>query len=230
MRELFVLTLIASLAACSLEPDSHRAGTVAEDIDIDSVRLLPYGSLYIRQDSATGVRFFKVHKGYDCSQVLALGVDSVVSGFPPAYQPFSRIRLPGGSDCAFDSSGRDTTVTRVFRDASTVRLANSRGKICDSARVARGAFVYDSIRGIPGTSTTFSAGKLTFRDSSSLAARFLFTDTIGPCLRFNQAQFEKEKGDTLKVTFSWMRLEPAAPGDSCGGVSHVDSVPVSRKR
>ena len=229
MRIFLSATLACLLAGCSLEPDSNRKGTVAEGIAVDSLRIQPDGSRFIRVDTATRIRFIKVHKGYACAQVLALGVDSVVAGFPPAYLPYSRVQLPGEADCALDSAGKDTTVTRVFQDVSLVRLANSRGKVTDSARVARGTFLYDSLKGVIGVTGTFSSGSLTFRDSSTLAPRFLFTDTVGPCLFLNQAVFAKDK-DTNRVYLSWMNLERDGSNDSCGGTRHVDSVPVAHLR
>lgn len=231
------LGLACLAASCSLEPWSGREGTFAEDIRIDTLRFLPYGSRYVLRDSATPIRFIDISTGYalgpGCASILAMGVDSIPRGTPPAYAADSRVRLPGNPEnCAVDSGGRDTTFSHVFTDGSIVRLSNSALKITDSATLVAGTMRRDSIKGIPGDALTFQVGPLTFRDSSSLAPRFLFSDTVHPCKRMNHADFWKGdstgKGDTITVHYSWVILDPVET--DCGGAAQRDSVPVFRRR
>lgn len=226
-----------SAAACSLDPWSGREGVIAEGIRVDSLRFTPAGSRYVLRDSAARIRLVEYRTGYAvgpaCARILALGVDSVPAGIPPAYPPVSRVQMPGNPEtCPVDSGGRDTTVTRVFRDGTVIRLANSRNAITDSALLVAGTMSFDSVKGIAGVAGTFSAGGLTFRDSSVVAPRFLFTDSVDACRRLNQAEYRKGdaegKGDTIRVWFSWVKLDSSAVAGGCAGLA-TDSVPVSRR-
>lgn len=226
-------------AACSLEPWAGREGTIVENVRVDSLRFLPYGSRYVLRDSASPIRFQDLRTGYavgrECARILVLAVDSIPAGTPPAFPPVTRVQMPGNPEtCAVDSGGQDDTVAHVFRAGSVIRLANSAGAITDSANLVSGTIAYDSIKGITGVAGTFSAGSLTFRDSSSLAPRFLFSDTVDGCRRLNQAEYRKGdgkgKGDTVTVRYSWVTLASAAEGPTCGGPAARDSVPVLPER
>jgi hypothetical protein len=226
-------------AGCSLDPWSGREGVIVNNIQVDSLRILPYGSRYVLRDSAASIRFQDFRTGYavgrDCARILEMRVDSVPAGIPPAYRPVTRLQMPGNPEvCAVDSGGQDDTISHVFRDGSRVRLANSAGAITDSALLVSGSLLLDSIKGIPGVAGTFSVGGLTFRDSSSLAPRLLHTDTVDGCKRFNQAEYRKGdkfgKGDTVTVRYSWVTLASAADGATCGGPVAEDSIPVPRER
>ncbi|MDB5104516.1 MAG: hypothetical protein JWP91_2205 [Fibrobacteres bacterium] len=215
----------------STYPDRDPA--TVEDIRVDSVKILPYGSRYLLGDSATPLAILGFYPGYRCSRILEIGIADAPTGIPPAYRPSTRVRLPGTPDCALDTIGRasrDTTVPHVFgSDASMVRLANSAGRITDSARVVRGTLAFETLSGKLGIAGTLSKGQWTYRDSSAVASRRLFGDSLPPCRFLNQADFEKT-GDTVTVRFSYVTLDPSAAPDSCNGAAHADSLDPAKPR
>lgn len=234
---IFTLFIAMLAAACSLEPWSGREGTIVQNIQVDTLRFLPYGGRFILRDSATPIRHIGFRTGYkvakDCARILSMDVDSVPMGMPPAFPSVSRIQLPGNPEnCPTDTGGRQAAVfPHVFKDGTTIRLANSALKITDSSTLVRGTISFDSIKGVTGAASTFPVGGLLFRDSSSIANRFLFTDTVPPCKRLNHADYWKGdslgKGDTVMVRYSWVTLDAS---EGCAGPATRDSVPASRRR
>lgn len=234
MPAAILLALLA--AACSLEPWSGREGSVVENVQVDTLRFLPYGSRYILRDSATPIRHIGFRTAYavgkDCAVILSMGVDSVPVGMPAAFPAFSRIRLPGNPEtCPIDTGGQSQVVPHTFKDGTIIRIANSALKITDSATLIRGTIAFDSIVGVTGLAETFEVNGLTFRDSSSLADRALFTDTVPPCKRLNQSDWWKGdslgKGDTVKVRYSWVTLDAS---EGCSGPAARDSVKSAKRR
>lgn len=230
----FLFALLA--AACSLEPWSGREGSVVENVQVDTLRFLPYGGIYILRDSTTPIRHIGFRTAYkvgkDCSVILSMGVDSVPVGMPPAFPAVSRIRLPGNPEtCVIDTGGQTKVIPHTFKDGTTIRIANSALKITDSATLVRGKIAFDSIKGVTGLAGTYSVGGMLFRDSSSLAERFLFSDTVPSCKRLNQADFWKGdslgKGDTIMVRYSWVTLDAS---EGCSGPAARDSVRIGKRR
>ncbi|GEM_PF-1659920 len=214
------------VAGCGGGVWPERDPTTVEGIRVDSVRILPFGSRFVLSDSASRVEFVHVHIGYSCSKILEMELASEPSGFPAAFRPSTRVRLPAAPDCALDSGLSDTTISHVFgADLGFVRVANSEGKATDSARVVRGVMAFDSLTGPLGIAGTVSRGPWTFRDSSALAPRMLFGDSLSSCSYLNQADFRKA-GDTLTIRLSYVTLDPSASPDSCRGAVRPDSVPV----
>ncbi len=218
------------LAACSVDPGADRAGAVAEDIAIDSVLFLPIGSRFVVKDSSSPIAFLGYHSGYVCSRFLRLGLQDAPSGATPAYRPETQIRLPVSDDCALDSGGRDTTVSHVFSEEALVRLANPLGEVTDSALPVPGKMGFDSIRGLPDSSGALSIGNVLFRDSAALATGALRVDSLPQCRFLNSADWEKSKGDTVLIRFSWVDLDPSAVDDACQGPLHSDSSAVRPHR
>jgi hypothetical protein len=211
------------LAACGEGVYGDRNATTTDNIRVDSVRIIPFGSRFVLADAPTRLMFIGFNTGYECSEILRLELSSIPSGSPAAFRPDTRVRLPAVPDCALDSGGRDTTVTHVFgADLGFARIANSSGKVTDSTRVVRGAFARDSIVGVPGIAGTVSKGAWTFRDSSSIASRMLFGDSLSSCRYVNHASYFRSK-DTIRVRFSYVTLDPSASPDSCRGEAHSDS-------
>lgn len=228
LRALYLSGLL--LAACSVDPGADRPGAVAEGIAIDSVRFLPIGSRFVLRDSSSPVAFLGYHSGYVCSRFLRLDLQDVPSGVTPAYRPETQIRLPTSDDCPLDSGGRDTTVTHVFSDEALVRLANPLGQVTDSALPVPGKLGFDSIRGLPDSSGVLSIGNVLFRDSAAAAAGELRIDSLPQCRFLNSADWEKSKGDTVLIRFSWVDLDPAGVADACLGPLHSDSSAVRPHR
>jgi hypothetical protein len=224
------LAALAVLHGCGGPVYPDRDPVVVENVRVDSVKFLPFGSRFVLSDSATSLRLLKVHLGYACTKVLESNVDSVPSGTPASFRAVTRILLPAAPDCAVDTVGFDTTVPHVFgADLGFVRVANSAGTVTDSARVVRGTIAFDSLKGILGIAGTVSKGSWTFRDSSVLAPRLLFGDSLPSCRYLNQADFKKSK-DTVTVHFSYVTLDSSAAPDTCRGASHSDSLPPDREK
>jgi hypothetical protein len=211
------------LAACSVDPGADRAGAVADGIAIDSVRFLPIGSRFVLRDSASPIAFLGYHSGYVCSRFVRLGLQDAPSGVTPAYRPETQVRLPASDECALDSGGRDTTVTHVFSEESLIRLANPLGQVTDSALPVPGKLGFDSIRGLPDSTGALSIGNVLFRDSAASVTGELRIDSLPQCRFLNSADWEKSKGDTVLIRFSWVDLDPAAVADACQGPLHSET-------
>jgi len=218
------------LAACSVDPGADRAGALAEDIAIDSVRFLPIGSRFVLRDSASPLALLGYHAGYVCSRFLRLGLQDAPSGVTPAYRPETQVRLPASDECALDSGGRDTVVTHVFSDEALVRLANPLGQVTDSALPIPGKLGFDSIRGLPDSVGALSIGNVTFQNSTASGTGDLRIDSLPQCRFLNSSDWEKSRGDTVLIRFSWVDLDPAAVVGSCQGPLHSDSSAVRPHR
>jgi hypothetical protein len=216
------------LAACGEGVYGDRKPTTVSNIRVESVRILPFGSRFVLADVPTRLRFLRFHAGYACSDVLRMELSPLPSGSPPVFRPDTRVSLPTTPDCALDSAGRDTTVYHVFgADLDTARVGNSSGKVTDAAQVVLGTLGQDSLIGVPGETLTLSKGPWIFRDSSSLASRMLFNDSMASCRTFNHASYSRIK-DTVRVRFSYVTLDASAAPDSCNGGAHADStVPIA---
>jgi hypothetical protein len=219
IRNAFILTGIA-LAACSVDPGTDRAGTVAEGIAIDSVRFLPIGSRFVLRDSATQVAFLGYHSGYVCSRFLRLGLEDAPSGAVPAYRPETRVRLPGSDECALDSGSRDTVAPHVFSEGAIIRLANPLGVVTDSATSISGRLEADSMRGVLGADKSLSKGNLTYNDSGSSGSPELHADSVPACRYLNSADWEKSTGDTITIRLTWVTYDPVVYADVCQGPVH----------
>lgn len=218
-----ILAVIAvALVACSVDPGTDRAGTLASDIRIDSVRFLPLGSRFVLRDSATPIAFLGYHAGYVCSSFLRLGLTDVPAGLPPAYRPQTQVRLPASDECPLDSGARDTAASHVFSEGSLIRLANTAGEVTDAATPVYGKPGSDSIRGVPDSGGTLSIGNVTYRNSGATGAGELILDSLPPCRYLNTADSEKPNGDTVLVRFSWVDFDPTTT-DACDGPPHGDS-------
>ena len=229
-RILAAFALVSAVAACSVDPGPDRTGTVVQGIRVDSLRFLPFGSRFVPRDSSVRIAFIKYHAGYVCSRFLDLRLDDGPSGDPPAYRPYTRVSLPGSEECAIDTGGRDTIGFHVFAGDSLARLANSSGKVTDMALVVAGRLDADSIRGVLGADRAFSAGNLTYRDSSSLPGPELKADSLPACRYLNSAESEKSGKDTVVLRLTWVTLDPAPGNGFCGGDPHSDSAPVRPRR
>jgi hypothetical protein len=226
------LSLIAvALSACSVDPGTDRTGTLVAGIQVDSVRFLPIGSRFVLRDSATSIAFLGYHAGYVCSRLLRLGLADAPGGVPPAYRPETQVRLPASDECALDSGARDTTASRVFSIADdTLRLANPAGKVTDSALLVSGRLEKDSLRGVPDSNGTFTVGKLAYAKSDSASGPVLTADSVPACIYLNSAEWEKGKGDTLTVRYTWLFLDPADSPDSCQGPTHDEVLTILPRR
>ncbi|MEO6097946.1 MAG: hypothetical protein ABIW76_20705 [Fibrobacteria bacterium] len=212
------------LAACGEGVYGDRKPTAVDNIHVDSVRILPFGSRFVIADAPTRLRFMRFNTGYTCSEVLRMELSSLPSGSPAAFRPVSRIRLPSVPDCALDSAGRDTTVIHIFSgNLDSARVANSSGQVTDRAQVVRGTLGLDSLVGVLGPDGTLSKGPWTFRDSSSQAPRMLFGEPLVSCRAFNQASYARFK-DSVSVRFSYVTLDPSADLDYCQSGAHADSI------
>jgi hypothetical protein len=227
-RALYLSAIV--LAACSVDPGSDRPGTLAEGIAIDSVRFLPIGSRFVLRDSASPIAFLGYHAGYVCSRFLRLGLADALAGVTPAYRPETQVRFPASDECALDSGGRDTTVAHVFSGEALIRLANPLGQVTDSALPIPGKMGFDSIRGFPDSTGALSIGNVTFRDSTASGIKEVRIDSLPQCRFLNSADWEKSKGDTVMIRFSWVDLDPAAVADACQGPLHSDSSVVGPHR
>jgi hypothetical protein len=223
------LALAAVIAACSVDPDLDRAGTIANGIAIDSLRFLPLGSQYVLRDSASPIAFLGYHAGYVCSRFLDLGLQAEPQGTPRAYRPATRVRMPAGDECPLDSGARDTSATHVFAEGDSVRLATPAGTITDAAKLVSGRPDSSSIRGVPDSNRVFTAGKLTFRDTSALG-RVLIADSLPACLYLNSADWKKGGGDTITVRITWVTVDPGSGPGTCAGTGLSDTIPVLPRR
>jgi hypothetical protein len=222
------LMAFSALAGCDQSVYPDREPAVVEGIRVDSLRFLPRGTRFVLADSATQVRFVRFHPGYACTQVLTMTLARTDTGAVPTFFPSTKVRLPAAPDCPVDSGGRDSLIAHVFgAGTGAVRLANSSGAITDSAIVARGSMAFDTLNGVKGIAGTVSKGRWTLRDSSVLAPRLLFADSLSSCEFLNQADYAN-KGDTVTVRLSWVTLDAAVSPDSCRGPAHADSVPAPR--
>lgn len=218
--------LAAGLAACGGNVYPDRDPATVENVRVESARFLPLGTRYIPSDTAVGIRFGGLRTGYACSEILEAALASVPTGNPPAFMPSTSVRLPATPDCAVDTAGVDTVITRRFSppppvDAFYIRLANSSGKVTDSARLVRGTMGYDSLIGVPGTTGVISKGPWSFRDSSVIGPRQVRGDSLPSCRFLNQATWAKAK-DTVKIRLSFVTLDSAAAPDTCRGAPRVD--------
>lgn len=212
------------LAACGQSVYPDRDPVTVENIRVEGARFLPLGGRFILADSASSIRLIGIHTGYRCSEILEMGLAAMPTGNPPAFLPSTRIRLPAAPDCAVDSAGRDTSITRAFPAGpdTVVRLANSSGVITDAATVIRGTLQFDSLIAVP-TLGFITKGPWVFRDSSVNAPRKLFGDSLSSCRKFNHATWSKSK-DTVKVRLSFVTFDSAAAPDSCHGAFRLDSL------
>ncbi len=228
---LYLGLCLTALSGCGVGSEIDREPTIASGIRVDSVSILPRGSRFVLRDSLTRLVFGKFFRGYACSRILEMDLDSVSTGMPPAFLPLTRVRLPASADCALDSAGRDSLVTHVFREPEgLIRLANSAGRITDSAQVVSGTMSFDSLTGIFSTLTrTFSSGHYSVVDSAGQTPRYLYIDTLACGRYLNQAEFSPQ-GDSLKVRLSIVTLDPAAAPGSCQGTTHEDTVTVRKSR
>jgi hypothetical protein len=222
---------LPGLHGCGVGSEVDRDPSIVTGIRLDSVIFLPAGSRFILKDSSTDLLIRKFYPGYACSQVLEMDLDSAPSGNPPAYSPLTRVRLPAAADCALDSAaGRDTSITHVFRAGELIRLANSAGRITDSAALVPGELEYDSLAGVFSPIThVFSSGHYSVVDSGAGTGRYLYVDTLACGQYLNQAE-AWGSGDTLKVRLSLVTLDPASAPDSCRGSTHEDTVAISAAR
>ncbi|MDB5049584.1 MAG: hypothetical protein JWO30_2655 [Fibrobacteres bacterium] len=224
---------LSTLLGCGVGTSIERDPQTVEGIRIDSLKFFRAG-LYILADSATPILFKGFHPGYTCSQILEMGLDSVAIGNPPAFSPRSTLRLPGGADCPLDTTGsdrgRDTVITRAFGAApGLVRLANSSGKITDSATVVRGVFSFDSLQGKFDPASIlhiFTVGHFSVTDSSGGRPRSLFADTLACGQFLNHADFTAKADSSLVVRYSIVTLDSAAAPDSCRGQTHSDTISI----
>lgn len=224
MAYVLAAAVAALFVACGISAYPDRDPATVENIRVENARFLPLGGRYILADSATGIRFGGVRTGFECSEILAMGLAESPVGSPPAFLPHTRVRLPAAPDCAVDSAGRDTTITGVFpAGPDTVRLANSAGLITDSAALIRGTLGFFILAGVPGIAGTISSGPWTFRDSSGLAPRQIYADSLPSCRHLNHATFSRSK-DTVTVRLSFVTLDSAAAADTCRGPAHADSL------
>lgn len=211
------------LSACGQSVYPDREPATVENIRVQGAKFLPLGGRFILADSAASIRLIGIHTGYKCSEILEMGLAASPAGTPPAFLPRTRIRLPAAPDCAVDSAGRDTAITRVFPAVpDTVRLANSSGVVTDIAAVIRGTLEYDSLIGVPNLGL-ITKGPWLFRDSSAIGPRRLYGDSLSSCRLLNQASWSKAK-DTVKVRLSFVTLDSAAAPDTCHGAVRLDSL------
>ena len=218
-RSLPVLALAAGLLimACGVGSESDRDATVVSGLRIDSLKIIPDGSRFCLRDSLTRVLFKGVHLGFACSQVLEMDLDSP-TGSPAAYGPLARLRLPAAPDCPIDTIGRDSVVTHAFRSPEAwLRVANSSGKITDSARLVAGKLAFDSLTGkFDTTFHLFSSGHFSVTDSGAGRPRALYMDTLACGQYLNQGEYIPQ-GESLKVRLSIVTLDADAAPDSCRG-------------
>jgi hypothetical protein len=229
MKRFGFAALALAAAACSVDPDLDRAGTIANGIAIDSVRFLPFGSRFVLKDSASPIAFLGYHAGYACSRFLELGLGTGPEGAPPAYRPSTRVRLPAGDECPLDSGARDTSATYAFKDGDTIRLATPAGTITDSARLVAGRLDSSSIRGVPDSNRVFTAGKLTYMDSSA-HGRVLVADSVPDCMYLNSADWEKGSRDTVTVRITWVTVDAGSGPAGCADTAASDTIPVLARR
>jgi hypothetical protein len=225
-RALAIHFAAAFLAACGGGVYPERDPATVENVRVESARFLPSGGRFILADSVTRIGFTGIRIGYACSEILNVDLASVPAGTPPAFRPSTRVRLPASPDCAVDTAGIDTVVTHAFpgaHNAMRVRLANSTGAVTDSALLVNGTIGYVILSGVPGIAGTLSNGPWTFRDSSGLAPRRIYGDSLPSCRHLNQATFAKSK-DTVTVRLSFVTLDSAAAPDACLGGVHSDSL------
>jgi hypothetical protein len=219
----------AAMQACGVGSEIDRPAQSVSGIRVDSLKILPSGSRFILRDSAVRIRMGKFYPGYACSEILALGLDSIAAGSPPAYAPLTRVRLPASAECAVDTLGRDSVLTRVFREqAGWIRLANSSGTITDSAQVVPGSISRDSLIGKFSADThTFSQGAYTVVDSSVQAQRSLYADSLVCGQSLNQAEYATH-GDSLRVRLTVVTLDSAARPDTCRGHTHPETITIRK--
>jgi hypothetical protein len=222
---------LSTLHGCGVGSEIDRKPSVVTGIRLDSVILLPVGSRFLLRDSSTRLLFRKFYPGYACSQVLEMDLDSVAVGNPPAYPPLTRVRLPAAADCALDSAGgRDTSISHVFREGRMIRMANSAGRVTDSATLVSGRLAFDSLAGLFSPVThVFSSGHYSVVDSGGETARHLYVDSLACGQYLNQAE-AYSRADTLKVRLSLVTLDSSAATDSCRGFTHEDTVTVRASR
>jgi hypothetical protein len=219
---------LALLQGCGVDSSVETVPQTVDGIRVESLRFLPLGSRFVLGNAPTSILFRKYHAGYFCSEILKIELTPAPVGTPPAFQPDTRIRLPGTLDCAVDSAGRDTTIQHPFGTGmDSVRLANSLGATTDSAKVAVGAFVLDSISGkFSPLTKTFSVGGLTVVDSSLGIPRKLFAESLTTCQFFNSANYTPVPQDTsVKIRFTVLNKDPSTVPDKCNG-THADSIPL----
>jgi hypothetical protein len=216
---------IGGFQGCGVDSSVEVAPQTVDGIRVESLRILPLGSRFVLANKPTSIVFRKYHAGYFCSEIL-MNLTSAPIGTPPAFQPDTRIRLPGTLDCAVDSAGHDSTIQHVFgTEMDSVRLANSAGVTTDSAKVVVGAFVLDSIAGkFSPLTKTFSVGGLTVVDSSLGIPRVLFAESLTTCQYFNSANYKPQPTDTsVQIKFTVVNLDPSTVPDKCNG-THADTI------
>lgn len=226
IRALAIQFAAAFLAACGGGVYPERDPATMENVRVEGARFLPPGGRFILADSATRIGFTGMQIGYACSEILTVELASIPAGTPPAFRPSTRVRLPASPDCAVDTAGIDTVVLHAFPGApgaTRVRLANSNGAVTDSALLVNGTIGYVLLSGVPGIAGTLSNGPWTFRDSSGLAPRRIYGDSLPSCRHLNQATYAKSK-DTVTVRLSFVTLDSAAAPDACLGEPHADSL------
>lgn len=211
---------------CTQSEYPDRDPLVIDRAPVDSLEFLPVGSRFILEDSLSGVLFRGFHLGYVCTRITTIELERLGSIQPPRYMARLGLKLPSEPTCALDSVARDSVLMRRFTaaDGPTVTLTDSLGFVLDTAEVARGILLTDSLLLVAPAVSAFH-GRFFFRDTVGSLSRILSADSLSSCEYLNHAEYRKNgKGDTTTVTFTWLQKDVAASPDSCKGPTRRDAL------
>lgn len=223
------MILAAFFSGCTQSEYADRDSLVIDRAPVDSLEFLPVGSRFLLEDSLSEVLFRGFHLGYVCTRITTLELERLGSIQPPRYMARLGLRLPPKPTCALDSIAEDSVLMRRFTasDGPTATLVDSLGSVLDTAEVVRGILLRDSLQLVAPALSAFH-GRFFFRDTVGTLQRMLTADSLNSCEYLNHAEYRKNrKGDTTRVTFTWVLKDAAASPDSCKGPTRRDAlVPV----
>jgi hypothetical protein len=197
---------------------------------VDSLEFLPPGARFALEDSLTPVLFRGFRTGYvireedDCTEVRILELEerAPAAGSPGGFSARVSLRLPADAACPVDTAPRDSVHLRRFArgDGPTLRLLDTLGGVLDSAALVRGVLAFDSLVLAP-PAKSITRYRFAYRDTVDALPPVLSADSLNACEFLNHADLLRA-GDTVRVRYSWVTLDPAPANDSCRGPVHAD--------
>ena len=232
-RQRAVAAFLLLLAGCGQGTWPDRDPTPVDNVRVDSLKFRPEGGRYVLVDSSWEILFLKFRPGYACSKVLRLAVEPAqILSSRLELKPVIRVQPPAKPTCAFDSEGRDSVIAYVFRsvDGDSAVLLDSKGGPTDRAKLVRGALHTDSLAYVRPGNGSMARGDYLYLDSAASRQRMLVSgNSLPACQVLNQAEY-RNAGDTVKVRFTWVTLQPKDPDSCLATRPHLDTVPVRPAR
>ncbi len=234
-KTMFLAAAVAGLiwaVGCTESEWPDRDPLVVDEVPVDSLEFLPPGARFALEDSLTPVLFRGFRAGYACTQVQLLELEPRAAGpaSPSGLAARVRLQLPGNAACPVEASPRDDSLLRRFArgDGPTLRLLDTVGGVLDSVALVRGVLAFDSLELEPPALST-SRYRFFYDDTAGGQPRLLSADSLNSCEFLNHADYLRS-GDTVRVRYSWVTLDPAPENDSCRGDLHGDALePLPRR-